>query len=117
MIFTTWPPFTPNSPWNQGQIGNKTCCILKVGKFSVIKGYLSMFTGFKVSTVACKCVFYRPEHNAKGYLMGLNFEVLQIQKWNIPTDRAEIVDEKNGVIYLFIMLSHKFMVIKISKIA
>ena len=74
-----------------------------------------MFTGFKVPTVACKCVFYRPEHNAKGYLMGLNFEVLQIQKWNIPTDRAEIVDEKNGVIYLFIMLITNLWSLKYQK--
>ena len=25
-----------------------------------------MLTGLKVSTLSCKCVFYRPEHNAKG---------------------------------------------------
>ena len=25
-----------------------------------------MLTGLKVSFLACKCVFYRPEHNAKG---------------------------------------------------
>ena len=33
-----------------------------------------MLTGFKVSPSACKCVFYRPEHNAKG---GLGLEMLQ----------------------------------------
>ena len=25
-----------------------------------------MLTGLKVSSLTCKCVFYRPEHNAKG---------------------------------------------------
>ena len=27
---------------------------------------ISMLTSLKVSSLACKCVFYRPEHNAKG---------------------------------------------------
>ena len=26
---------------------------------------MSMLTGLKVSSLACKCVFYRPEHNGK----------------------------------------------------
>ena len=30
--------------------------------------------------------------------MELNFEGLEIKKWNIPTDRAQRVDEKYGVI-------------------
>ena len=32
--------------------------------------------------------------------MELNFEVLEMQKLNIPTDSAQSVDEKNGVICL-----------------
>ena len=31
--------------------------------------------------------------------MELNFEGLQMQKWNIPTDRAQRLDEKNGAIF------------------
>ena len=27
---------------------------------------ISMLTGWKESSLACKCVFYRPEQNAKG---------------------------------------------------
>ena len=57
-----------------------------------------------MSSLACKFVFYRPEQNAKGDLMELNFKVLEMQKWNIPTDRAQRVDEKNGVVCLIIML-------------
>ena len=34
--------------------------------------------------------------------MQLNFEGLEIQKWNIPTDRAQRVDKKMG---LFVWLS------------
>ena len=70
-----------------------------------------MLTGLQVSSVACKCVFYRPEHNAKE----LNFEDLEMQKWNEPTNRALRVGEKNGVIYLFIMFTPRIMVIKMSK--
>ena len=36
-----------------------------------------MLTGLKVSFLACKRVFYGPEHNAKDEL---NFEVLEMQK-------------------------------------
>ena len=42
----------------------------------------------------------RPERNAKGGDMELNFEELEMQKLNIPTDSAQSVDEKNGVICL-----------------
>ena len=40
-----------------------------------------------------------------------------MQKLNIPTDRAERVDEKNRVIFLVIMFAPGVMVIKISKMA
>ena len=46
-----------------------------------------------------------------------NFEGLEIQKWNIPTDRAHRFDEKNWVVCLVIMLTPRFIVIKTSKIA
>ena len=32
-----------------------------------------MLTGLKVSSLACKRVFYRPEHNATGGLHGNEF--------------------------------------------
>ena len=40
-----------------------------------------------------------------------------MQKLNAPADRAQRVDEKNGVICLFMMFTHEVMVIKISKMA
>ena len=45
----------------------------------------------------------------------LNFEGLEIQKLNMPTDRTQRVGEKNGVIFLVIMLTSRAMVIKMSK--
>ena len=48
-----------------------------------------------MSFFACKCVFYRPEHNAKGNPMEPNFGDLEIQKWNIPMDRARGLNVKN----------------------
>ena len=38
-----------------------------------------------------------------------------MQKWNIPTDTAQRVDEKNGVNYLIIMFTPGVMVIKTLK--
>ena len=51
-----------------------------------------MLTGLKVSSLARRCVFYRPEQNAKGGPHGLFFEGLAMQKWNKPMDRAQRVD-------------------------
>ena len=53
----------------------------------------------------------------KGNPMKLNFVSLEIEKSNIPTDRAQRVDEKNGVICLFIMFTPRVIVIKMSKMA
>ena len=45
--------------------------------------------------------------------MELNFEDLEMQKWNIPTDEAQRVDEKNSAISLVIMFTPRVMVSKI----
>ena len=57
---------------------------------------MSMLTGLKASSLTCKCVFYRPKNNAIGVPNELNFEALEMQKWNIWTDRVRRVDDKNG---------------------
>ena len=49
---------------NWYQIGKKTCYIPKVSKFFCRKK-ISMLADLKVSSLACKCVFYRPKHNEK----------------------------------------------------
>ena len=53
------------------QIGNKACCILKFGKFYIKR--ISMLPGLKVFSLAYKCVFYRPENNAKVGFHGIKF--------------------------------------------
>ena len=52
-----------------------------------------MLTVFKVS-LASRCVLYRPEHKATGGHLKWNFG---IQRWDKSSDRAQRVDEKNGV--------------------
>ena len=52
--------------------------------------------------------------------MELNFEVLEMQKWNIPTHRvdeknAQRINEKNRIICLVVMLTPRVKVIKMSK--
>ena len=56
-------------------IGNKTCFIWKFSIFYLGKN-MSVLTGFKVSSLASKCVFYRPEHKANGGPLKWNFQVL-----------------------------------------
>ena len=69
-----------------------------------------------MSSFTWKCVFYRPAHNVKGgNPMELNFEGLDMHKWNIPTGTAQRVDEKNRITFLVIMFTTGVMVIKISK--
>ena len=52
----------------------------------------------------------------RGDSIELNFQGRAMQKWNIPTQRARRVDDKNGVIVLIIMSTPGVMVIKMSKI-
>ena len=52
-----------------------------------------------------------------GTFKELNFESLEMQKWNIQADRAQRVDGKNGVICLVIMFAPGVMIIKMSKMA
>ena len=55
-----------------------------------------MLTGLKVPSLKCKCVSYRPEHNANG-----NFEFLEMLKRNITTVRTQRVDEKKKKVSFF----------------
>ena len=73
-----------------------------------------MLTSLKVSSLACKCVFYRTELNAK---WGLNW----IEFWRSWGDREKNeknrVDEKNGIIFLVIKVTYRVMTFKMSEIA
>ena len=39
-----------------------------------------MLTELKESSLACICILYRPEHNAKGDPMDINFKSLETKK-------------------------------------
>ena len=74
---------------------------------------------------ACNCVVYRPELNTKdggcvweeGGGGGREIEDLEMQKWNIPTNKAQRVNEKNGVIYLAITFTPRVVVIEMLRMA
>ena len=55
---------------NWYQIGSKIFYIPKLATFLEKNIYV---TGLKVPSYACKCVFYRPEHNPKGGPHGNEF--------------------------------------------
>ena len=46
----------------------------------------------------------------------MNFEGVEIQKSNVPTERAQRVDEKNRAIFLVIRFIPRVIVIKMPKI-
>ena len=70
---------------------------------------LSVLTSLtKMSSLVCKSVFYRPEHNANEKLKDL-----KCKNWNIPTDRAQRADKKNEFICLVIILTFRVLVINL----
>ena len=86
--------------------------------------YLSFIPGWNfISAKTCKQseTFDHRQgwfHPRTSFIPGWNFTCkhpLKIHKWNIPTDRAQRVDEKNEVTCLVIMLIPRVMVINMSK--
>ena len=62
------------------KLGTKHVIYQKLAKF--MKKSIFMLIGLKESSLVRKCVFYRPEHSAKGKAMELNFKGLEMEKWN-----------------------------------
>ena len=71
-------PIIINGPWNLTQIGIKLETKHDHTKSFLIlcRKRISMLTGFQVSLLASKCVFYRPEHSANRGHLKLTFEGL-----------------------------------------
>ena len=94
------------------QIGNTICYIPKVRKCRI-----SMSTGLKMSSLVCKCAFYRAEHNAKEGPHWTEFW----GSWNVKMKYTNIYSSKSRwkkwVICLVINYTPGAMVIKMSKIA
>ena len=59
----------------------------------------------KVSSFACTCVLFKPEHNAKWGPPGTEWEVLEMEKLNIPIDKTQKVNESKAFVYLSCLLS------------
>ena len=76
-----------------------------------------MLTGLKVSSLTCKSLLYRPEHNAEEGSFGLEFW----RTWNTEMKYINRQSSKssweNWFIYLVIMFTPIAMVIKMSKMA
>ena len=55
-------------PWDCGQVGItwEQNLLYTKSKQILFRKRITMLTKLKVSSLACKRVFYRPEHNAKG---------------------------------------------------
>ena len=55
-----------------------------------------MLTGLKVLSLACKYIFYKPEHMQRGNPMNRTFKFLKCKKKKrkILMDRAQRLDEK-----------------------
>ena len=109
--------FSIISPWDQGQIGikweTKYAIYQKLTFFFVEKGY----PWEQAWKCACKFVFYRLEHNAKGG-SPCNW-ILKVLKWKNgikSNGLTQIVNETNGIICLVIMFTPRVIVIKMSKI-
>ena len=68
-----------------------------------------MLKDLKVSSLACKRVFYRSEHNAKGGPYGTELS----RSWKAEMNKTR---KKNGVICLVIMFTLRFMFIKKSQV-
>ena len=69
-----------------------------------------MLSGLKMSFLTRKYVLYRPEINGKG-----GYWILKVLKGNIPKDRAQRPDGKNGAIFLVIMFIPTVMIFKMSE--
>ena len=73
-----------------------------------------MLTGLKVSSFPCKCVFYRPEHNAKRNLI---LKVLKCKNEAHQQIEFKELMKQNGVICLVAMFTPGVTIIKMSKMA
>ena len=73
-----------------------------------------MLTDLKVLSLACKYVFYRPEHNAKERPhWGEFWRFGNVKMKN--TNKAQRADEKDGVICLVIIFTPRVMASKMPK--
>ena len=114
-FFCLKPPVTPTVELFVKDLPSTTPVLVYEAGISLWGKRASMLTDLKVWSLAFEFVFYRPKHTAKRDPEEWNREGLEMQQLNIPTEKAERVDKKNGVICLFIMFTSTVMVIKMPK--
>ena len=107
-FFCLKPPVTPTVELFVKDLPSTTPVLVYEAGISLWGKRASMLTDLKVWSLAFEFVFYRPKHTAKR-------DPWRIQQLNIPTEKAERVGKKNGVICLFIMFTSRVMVIKMPK--
>ena len=80
------------SNWEQSMLYTKSLYVLHATG-------ISMLTGLKVLSLTCKCVFYRPELNAKAGYCGRtekflseqrNTDILPFKRWNFDNGSSEV---------------------------
>ena len=77
---------------------------------------VSVLTDLKGSPLPSKCILQTKTYG-KEEPMELKFEGIKMRRLNLPMVRAQRVDERNGVICLFIMFTPEVMVMKMSNMA
>ena len=98
--------------WYQDE--KETCYIPKVSKFCIYKEYLCQ-QAWNCHLEHINVHIADQNIMQNGNPIKLNFEGLERQRCYIPMDTAQRVDNKNGIICLFIIFTPRVMVIKMSK--
>ena len=100
------------SPWFQGQVGIKLLLnlIIIYQKLANFKQKKNIYDNRLDSVIFSMKMMRRIDENI---MQRVNFEFLEMQKRNIPTDRTQRADQKNC---LFVIFTPRVMVIKVSKI-
>ena len=66
-----------------------------------------MLTELKVSSLACICVLYRPEHNAKGDPMDINFKGLETKKLKRLIPGVMVIKMPKMTHFLYFLMTAK----------
>ena len=66
-----------------------------------------MLTELKVSSLACICVLYRPEHNAKGDPMDINFKGFETKKLKRLIPGGMVIKMPKMTHFLYFLMTEK----------
>ena len=66
-----------------------------------------MLTELKESSLACICILYRPEHNAKGDPMDINFKGLETKKLKRLTPEDTVIKMPKMTHFSYFLMTAK----------